>query len=431
LGVPLRNGGETVASLIAVDPSLWRSSEPMSAPPWKKPGDLKAFLKGIATLLEDRWLSLKEMEKMAEELSQQLEDIYLYSRLSTEIKTLRFSHSMLEELNQKLQELMHTDLAFAKLPDRTEYNALAVRSTISEKLPDPKCFVDTLIRAIPQTASSLKESYFVVNDSRDIPGFSRFHPDPFRFLAVMIRHEEAFYGWLGLLSFNLKEIFRRSELRLLISVAEQVAVVISNTDLYRDLEQFVINVVKSLVYAIEAKDEYTRGHSERVSHYCMEMAERLDLDEDQKRDLQWASILHDVGKIGIPEAILNKAGKLESEEYAIIKEHPRKGYHILRPLDQLAGSLPGILHHHERYDGLGYPSGLKGEEIPLNARIIAIADTFDAIHSSRAYRPAGSREQALAIVREAAGIQLDPYLVEVFFQVVSRDPTEEKHGQGT
>jgi len=226
---------------------------------------------------------------------------------------------------------------------------------------------------------------------------------------------------MGLVSFNFEEIYRRSELRLLNSMAEQIAVVITNSDLYRDLERFVINMVKSLVCAIEAKDDYTRGHSERVCRYSLLMAERLDLDDEQKKVLQWSSILHDSGKIGIPESILRKPISLTEKEYQEIKRHPMKGHTILEPLEQLADSLPGMLHHHERYDGTGYPKGLKGKDIPLNARIIAVADTFDAITSNRAYRPAKSPKEALRIMEKVAGSQLDPDLVEVFKEVFTKD----------
>jgi len=251
-----------------------------------------------------------------------------------------------------------------------------------------------------------------------------FHP--YRFLAVKMKHNGNFYGWMGLVSFNLEEIFRRSELRLLDSMAEQIAVVITNSDLYRDLERFVINMVKSLVFAIEAKDDYTRGHSERVCQYSLLMAERLGLDEERKKILQWSSILHDSGKIGIPESILNKPWRLKDEEYQIIKNHPMKGHTILEPLEQLASSLPGMLHHHERYDGAGYPEGLKGKEIPLDARIIAVADTFDAMTSNRAYRPAKTPEEAIEEIEKVAGTQLDPDLVKVFKEVFTRDLAPEQ-----
>jgi HD-GYP domain-containing protein (c-di-GMP phosphodiesterase class II) len=200
-------------------------------------------------------------------------------------------------------------------------------------------------------------------------------------------------------------------------MAKQISVLLANVVLYHDLEQFVINMVRSLVFAIEAKDVYTRGHSERVNRYAMLTAERLQIDEAEKNVLNWASILHDIGKIGIPESILNKPARLNDEEFKVIKGHPKKGHDILEPLEQLASCLPSILHHHERLDGKGYPHGLKGAEIPFLARIIAVADTFDAITSNRAYRSAKAAEKALAIVEEVAGTQLDPVVVEAFKEV--------------
>jgi HD-GYP domain-containing protein (c-di-GMP phosphodiesterase class II) len=197
-------------------------------------------------------------------------------------------------------------------------------------------------------------------------------------------------------------------------------VLLDNVDLYHGLEEFVINMVKSLVFAIEAKDIYTKGHSERVNRFAMLIGERLQLNQNEQDILNWASILHDVGKIGVPESILNKPGRLNEEEFEVIKRHPKKGSDILRPLEQLKSCLPGILHHHERYDGKGYPQGLKGEEIPLCARIIAVADTFDAITSNRAYRPAKAAEKALAIIEDGVGTQLDPACVEAFKQVYEK-----------
>jgi HD-GYP domain-containing protein (c-di-GMP phosphodiesterase class II) len=182
-----------------------------------------------------------------------------------------------------------------------------------------------------------------------------------------------------------------------------------------------MNVVKSLVYAIEAKDEYTSGHSERVNRYSMLMATRLRLDEKQSKVLHWASMLHDIGKIGIPETILNKPGALTDSEYSDIKSHSKKGCDILKPLQQLSTSLPGVLHHHERYDGQGYPHGLKGEDIPMLGRIIAVADTFDAITSHRAYRSGKTAKEALEIIENVAGTQLDPDLVDVFKDVIEED----------
>ena len=427
-GVPLRNGHAVAGSLIAFDSNSLQEALPetSTAPQPGRAEEMERFLDQIANLVEERLTTQQEMEQMTEELTDNFEQLFLYSKIANRVKSITFSGTMLEELVKELLDTMRTDMAFAKLPERPEYNTLTCTQKIPEKISDHHDFIDGLIDSIPLDSPSLEENYFIVNDSRTTPGFSDLAPDPYRFLAVKMEHDGNFYGWMGLVSFNLEEIFRRSELRLLDSMAEQVSVVITNSDLYRDLERFVINMVKSLVFAIEAKDDYTRGHSERVCQYSLLMAERLGLDEERKKILQWSSILHDSGKIGIPESILNKPWRLEDEEYQIIKNHPMKGHTILEPLEQLASSLPGMLHHHERYDGKGYPQGLKGKKIPLEARIIAVADTFDAITSSRAYRPAKTPEEALEEIEKVAGTQLDPDLVKVFKEVFTRDLAPEQ-----
>lgn len=414
IGVPIDNENGTFGALIAYcrrDPS--RSSMALS--------EVEPFLSSLSRLMEDDRNVRQESEKMAEELSRNFEDLYLYSSLATQVKTLRFSSEILNELILELLETMRSDLAFATLPDREEYNTIFTNDTLSENVEDPDRFIELLLTTIPKDEKTLKENYFILNDSRNLSSYLKLCPVPYRFLAVRIQHGDNDYGWLGLVSFNMIEIFRKGELRLLISVAEQIAVVLSNTDLYRDLESFVINVVKSLVYAIEAKDQYTSGHSERVHEFSMMIADEIGLDDAQKDDLNWAAILHDVGKIGIPGSILNKPAGLDDKEFSIIRGHPRKGHDILVPIDQLRASLPGILYHHERYDGKGYPEGLKGEEIPLMSRIIAVADTYDAISSSRAYRSARPKSEAFDTILKAAGTQLDPDLVKAFEQVYQRD----------
>jgi HD-GYP domain-containing protein (c-di-GMP phosphodiesterase class II) len=398
-GAPLRHEGKLCGALIALK-NDFRESSPAGT------GIMEHFLGRLTEVLQDGWAARQESEKLTEELARNFEDLYLYARISGQVKTLRFSDDMFASLIGEILDTMRVDMAFVCLEGgRSKGRRLIHDNRVPDRIIDVPGFVDRLIEAIPDKALSLEENYFVVNDSREIPVFRELHTLPFRSLMVTVRNNENFYGWFGIVSFNMKEIFRRSELRLFVSIAEQVAVVISNTDLYDALEQFAINTVKSLVFAIEAKDVYTRGHSERVNRYCMLMAERIDLDENQRNYLYWASILHDVGKIGIPEGILNKEGRLTEEEYEVIKSHPVKGYDILKPLVPLAGSLPGILHHHEHYMGGGYPDGIRGEEIPLLSRIIAVADTFDAVNTDRAYRSGKTPQEALALVKSLAGTQ--------------------------
>jgi HD-GYP domain-containing protein (c-di-GMP phosphodiesterase class II) len=427
-GVPVIYDKGNIGALIAYAANSDKRMNASAIDPQREHriNSMETFLTRAAWLIEDKSMAQKEIEDMAQELTHSFEDFYLYSRVATQIKTLKFTSGLQMDLAKSILNTMRIDLAFIVLPDRQENNVVVGEETCSSKIPDPDNFIKDLIIAIPPGDPTLKESYYIVNDSRTSLGFRKLNEEPFRFLAAMIRNEDQFYGWLGLVSFNIAEIFRRSELRLLISMAEQLALAISSTDLYQDLERFGINMVKSLVYAIEAKDVYTRGHSERVSHYCMLMADRLNLEKTQKKNLQLASMLHDVGKIGIPENVLCKPGRLDIEEFNVIKGHPEKGFNILKPLEQMSESLPGILHHHERMDGGGYPLGLAGEQIPFNARIIAVADTFDAITSNRAYRLAKSPKEAMAIIEKVSGTQLDPQCVEVFKDVFNKDLDFEK-----
>jgi hypothetical protein len=419
-GVPLKRNGQVIGSLIAyrsnADPEFQAHGIGSEKTSWAD--GMETLLTNLAELIEDRWNSQSEMENMAQELAQSFEDLYLYSRIATQIKSLQVSESMLQDLLRQLLKTMRVDLAFAKLQGLDDYQVLVSSPELSAEISGLESFHQSLIDSIPRSAPSLKENYFIVNNSKLNPGYGDLHPEPYRFLAVEVEHKDTSYGWLGLVSFNLNHIFRRSELRLLESIAEQLGVVMDNTNLYRNLERFVINVVKSLVQAIEAKDFYTRGHSERVSHFCSLVAEKLSLEPTQKVHLHWASILHDIGKIAIAEHILNKPDTLNHTEYGIIKEHPKKGCDILKPLEQLSDSIPGILYHHERWDGDGYPRGLKKQEIPLLARIIAVADTFDALTSERPYRRSRTQQEALKIMQEVSGTQLDPDLVNIFQEVM-------------
>jgi len=179
-----------------------------------------------------------------------------------------------------------------------------------------------------------------------------------------------------------------------------------------------LSAVYALVSAVEAKDPYIYGHSKKVNTYAVALAEAIRLPPDEVANVSTAALLHDIGKIGIPDKVLNKKGKLNEEDWKAIKAHPKLGATIIRNIPHLVPCVNSILHHHERWDGGGYPEGLKGEEIPIEARILAIADTFEAMTSARPYRPALSLEEIIKELRKGAGLQFDPKLVEVFIGIV-------------
>jgi len=208
--------------------------------------------------------------------------------------------------------------------------------------------------------------------------------------------------------------FRASEMSLIEALTRFCGDLIRNQRLVRELRGMSIAMVRSLVNAVDQKDEYTCNHSLRVAYYSTSLAKALGFRDVDLQMLQWAALLHDVGKIGIRDSVLKKEGKLTDEEFEHIKEHPVRSHRVVQEVPQLAAALDGILHHHERFDGSGYPEGLKGEEIPLQARIIQIADVFDALTSNRSYRPAYDVWQALKIMKDESGRTIDPRLAETF-----------------
>lgn len=200
--------------------------------------------------------------------------------------------------------------------------------------------------------------------------------------------------------------------------------VIRNHRLASELRQLSKNMVRALVGAIDQKDEYTSGHSNRVGHFSRLLGEEIGLSEAELKMLEWSALLHDVGKIGIRDDVLKKPGRLTKEEFEHIKEHPVRSYELVRRVPQLAEALNGVHHHHEHYDGNGYPDGLAGDDIPLQARIIQVADIYDALTTTRSYRKAFTVEKALSILREEAGKVCDPNLVPRFEALIKREQAQ-------
>ena len=190
------------------------------------------------------------------------------------------------------------------------------------------------------------------------------------------------------------------------------------SDTYEKLEQAYLDSIQTLRYTVEAKDPYTRGHSDRVSLYSVLIGKYLGLSEKDLKTLEIGGLFHDIGKIGVPDAILRKETKLTDDEYSEIKNHPAIGAHILSSAEIFKDIIPIVKHHHEKYDGNGYPGRLKGEEIPYLARIAAIADTFDAMTSKRTYRDALPLETVIAEFERCRGTQFDPKLDDVLLDIL-------------
>lgn len=188
----------------------------------------------------------------------------------------------------------------------------------------------------------------------------------------------------------------------------------NKTVILKDLRELFYKTIKLIAAALDAKDPYTHGHSMRVTMYSMILAKKLNLDDTMLEEIETAGLLHDIGKIGIPQSILCKPGKLTNEEFEVMKSHPEQGEKMLKDIKKLTLISNWLRTHHEKWDGTGYPNGLKGEEIPLSGRIIALADTYDAMTSDRPYRKALSHEIAIEEIQRCAGTQFDPVLAQLF-----------------
>jgi HD-GYP domain-containing protein (c-di-GMP phosphodiesterase class II) len=237
-------------------------------------------------------------------------------------------------------------------------------------------------------------------------------------LCVPMRTKGKIIGVLSANRIRREDDFTEDDLTLFSLFAGQAAMAIENARLYEELSHSYISTIKVLATTLDERDPYTHGHSERVAIYAQKIGRKMNLSQKQIELLGIAGLLHDIGKIGIEDAILHKPGSLTPGEYEIVKRHPAKSITILESIDYMADILPLIRHHHERYDGHGYLNGLRGEEIPLGSRILAVADSYEAMTSDRPYRKALTKERAVIELKVGSGTQFDPKVVEAFVALV-------------
>ncbi|MDX1764004.1 MAG: HD domain-containing phosphohydrolase [bacterium] len=410
LGVPIGYHRNVLGSLILC---LGPADE-------EKKESLIEFLEEIARLIGAQIGDQIELDSLAGEISIRYEELNLIYATGHELGRVEQLNRTLERIVTKTVETLNADLAMVSISHTGVFKLVSRDGTVPDSyFQDPSVTrqVEGLIRkklALVDTSPP-----YVLLDGKDGDSvLTRFQEAPLAVLAVPVMLKGDIVGCLNVFKAGQVSSFTTGDVRLLAALGEQISILVTNATLYEHLREFLLNVIKAFVASIEAKDAYTRGHSERVNQISLAIAEIMGLSSREKLVLNWASILHDIGKIGIPEEILTKPEKLTAEEYAIIQEHPEKGTTILHSIDQLRDAIPAILHHHERFDGHGYPGGLEGPDIPLFARIIAVADTYDAMRSKRSYREAISQEETLAEIRRVAGSQLDPEVVADFLETL-------------
>jgi HD-GYP domain-containing protein (c-di-GMP phosphodiesterase class II) len=261
-----------------------------------------------------------------------------------------------------------------------------------------------------------KKSPLLINDLSKDKTFRWMAEYAKQMIVVPLQRQDQVLGCLFGID-KLTEEFDSVDSKLLNSIANESAIYLENAMLFEDVHGLMMGLLHSLTSAVDAKDSYTCGHSERVALLSRHLSKEAKLPDALVERIYMAGLLHDVGKIGVSEAVLRKTGRLTPEEFDEMKKHPGIGARILHDIKQVEDIIPGVLHHHERYDGKGYPNGLSGQNIPLMGRIICLADCFDAMTSNRTYRKALPLEVALTEIRRCSGTQFDPSLTEYFLRI--------------
>ena len=350
-----------------------------------------------------------ELATLSTNLSNTYEELSLLYRISGAVRVTHGPEQFLREVCEDLFEVVNTPVA-AVVHELREGGSQGVAVTAGQVEADEKQLY-ALAAAVLSPNRDQPNGPIVHNDFVMPPGLADMPPLR-NLIAVPIGTDTNRIG--ALMAFNKDGDFDTVDLKLLTSIAGQVGVFLANNRLYADLQELLMGVLHALTATIDAKDPYTSGHSQRVALISRRIAIEHGLEGEKVQRIYLMGLLHDIGKIGVPEAVLCKTGKLTDEEFEEIKRHPARGAKILGGIRQLDDVISGIVAHHERLDGSGYPEKLKGDEVPLEARIVGLADGFDAMTSDRTYREALALDVVIKEIRTHAGTQFDPDLVKTF-----------------
>ena len=376
--------------------------------------ELQEMLVTMAEQIGERFRLETDLDRMTDQLAQSYDEInllYGFARLLRPEESFGANAKLL--LDETADLLEHRLLVL----HQSDPPLIAWSAGPGLRLDAAQHWATTAEAAVAEFERSASATDAVPGTRR--PGVLQTPHGSVHYVVCPVRMQERFVGYVGVVRTTYEPFFETGELRLVECLAAEMGNAAVAQRLNRELRDLLFHTVRSLVAAIDAKDEYTRGHSERVFHLSRALGRRLGISAEDEQTLSWAALLHDIGKIALQGAVLTKPGRLSAEEFALVRGHPERGCRVLDPIPQLRAVLPGIRHHHERLDGRGYPDGLRGEEIPFIARIIAVADAYDAITSTRSYHEARSQEEAIARISADAGTQFDPQVVGALLELAA------------
>ncbi|HEX5444466.1 MAG TPA: HD domain-containing phosphohydrolase [Pirellulales bacterium] len=360
----------------------------------------------------------EEVEKLSAHLGSTFEEISLIYRLTQNLKLSSNDEDLGRRALEWLSEVVPAEaLVLLLIPNSDASQGTPDVRTQPLLLKHGQCdlAVETLLELVERLGLRANNRPLVVNHLAQVAPGARF-ASVRELVIVPVAEGEHLFGWLAAINHDRSGEFGSAEASLLSSVGTMLGIHSGNIDLYRQQAELLTGVVRAMSSAIDAKDPYTRGHSDRVARIAVRLAKELNCDAETVKTIYFSGLLHDIGKIGINDEVLRKPGKLTDEEFEHIKQHVLIGYRILADLRKLSHMLPVVLHHHESWDGKGYPHGLAAEGIPYLARIVAVADAYDAMASDRPYRAGMEDEKLDEIIRKGAGQQWDPQVVEAFFR---------------
>jgi HD-GYP domain-containing protein (c-di-GMP phosphodiesterase class II) len=374
---------------------------------------LKGLVDDVAAGITRDYRYEYDLDNLVDEVAKRYEELHLVYGMRDLIKEYHYSQDIFEPLLEKCHLALDTSLTAFIFPDQDLH---LYRQDPAKDIANLDLLLTRMNSEICRFIASSKEP-LVLNRQDDFRRKYLWSGVPWKIMAIPIMVERKKAAAIMMLRAPDQPDFSNSDRNVSEAIAEQLGIIILNQVIYGKLKSFSEEMAATMIESIDAKDPYTRGHSDRVNRYSMAIGEALNFSEQDMKNLYWSSLLHDLGKLGIPDQVLGKVGKLDEDEYTMIKSHPQRSHDIIAHVKRLAPSLRAILHHHERYDGTGYPDELAGLAIPLHARIIAVADTFDAITSSRSYRPSRSVSEAMVELQRVKGTQLDPELVDLWLDV--------------
>lgn len=388
----------------------------------KKPVNLDELSQAVNRALERSELRTSNLE-LIENLQKRVSELELFSEISLSISSVIDLDQLLEHSMMIAKSTICADACSILLLDK-DRGELVFNVALGDKADKLKEFRIKPGQGIAGWVLENKKSIIiddVANDSRffrEPDEKSGFHTR--NMIAVPLFYNNEMIGVIEVINKTGDKNFDEQDLSVITTLSTQIAVAIRNAQLVSELDDLFYGTIRALASAVDAKSPWTAGHSERVTRYALHIGREMGLSEKELKTLEIAGILHDVGKIGTDEKILDKPGKLTDEEHEIIKKHSPRGVELLKHIKHLEGIIPTVYHHHENFDGSGYPAKLAGESIPPLARILSAADSLDAMKADRPYRKGRTLDFVISEFKNGAGSQFDPVVTEVLLGLIDK-----------